>query len=610
MCGIAGIAGVRTSQQAALEEMTDLLWHRGPDEGGVWFSAEWPLGLGHRRLSILDLSPRAAQPMVDDATGVVLTYNGELYNFRALRSELKACGHAFQSTGDTEVVLRSYLEWGQQCWRRFDGMFALAVHDPREQMLTLVRDRIGEKPLYYTVNGPGFAFASELKSILALRSHGWSFAVDQDALDEYLAHGYVAAPTSILGGVAKLPPGQRLTVDLEGVSADPVRYCDPLPVAKGAAFGDPVARLDEVLASSVRDRLVADVPVGVLLSGGLDSSLITAMAARAASGTVQTFTVTFPGSPVDEAVHARRVADAFGTTHHELLADPSEVSLLTLLARQFDEPLADSSILPTFLVCRLVQAHATVALGGDGADELFGGYLHYQRILKRERMRRMLGAPGRGALRFVADLLPTGQRGKHELQRLAAADVVGVPTLFDARDRWRLLGVRRLPTVGFAQHADPSLVGARRAMSHDTATYLPDDILAKVDRASMLSSLEVRSPFLASDVVDLAYSLPDALTAAAAQRKVLLRKLASKVLPGDLDLDRKQGFSIPVNEWLRHEWRDFAGDVLRPLGAGSPFDATYVERLLAGHQRGRANGSRIFALLMFELWRHEYGVSM
>jgi asparagine synthase (glutamine-hydrolysing) len=596
--------------------------HRGPDDAGEWWSADRRVGLGHRRLAIIDLTPSGHQPMHDVAGELCIVFNGEIYNFADLRRELAAKGHSFRSHSDTEVILCAYREWGTNCVSRFNGMFAFALYDARQALLFMARDRAGEKPLFYTVSGGALRFASELKGLLA--DPAVPRRVDHAALDCYLAMGFVPGERCILEGIRKLPPAHSLVFDLGKGQARVWRYWQvPVhePSASKAESGEAelTDELEALLEDAVRRQLVADVPVGVLLSGGVDSSLVTAMAVRAAPA-VKTFTVTFPGyGGYDETAHAKLVARYFGTDHTELEAAETTVDVLPLLARQFDEPMADSSMIPTYLVSRLIREHCTVALGGDGGDELFAGYHHYNRLLWTQR--KVRGVP-HALLASIASMsgaiFPTGFKGRVWLQSLKTDLSRGLPLIaaqFDGAARRRLMtshGAWGLAADPIREQRVPSAAGLlERATRMDFENYLPEDILVKVDRASMLASLEVRAPLLDYRVIEFAFGkVPAALKATATSRKVLLKKLVARLLPPEFDQQRKQGFSIPLPSWLKAgSWNDFFREVL--LGSSDRmFDARTVQGLLSGQRRGRANGERLFALVMFELWRREYGVSI
>jgi asparagine synthase (glutamine-hydrolysing) len=621
MCGIVGFAQSRAAAQPPLDAMVATLCHRGPDDSGTFWSDDRRVGLGHRRLSIIDLSAAGHQPMSDASGDVRLSFNGEIYNYRELRDELSALGHSFRSASDTEVLLAAYAEWGTECLARLDGMFAISLFDLRTKQLLLARDRAGEKPLYFSHRDGRLWFGSELKALMA--DPGFERRIDPAALEFFLTYGFVPAPFCILHGVEKLRQGEALLYDVDRDSLRRWTYWQlPEPGSSAADPNELVAELESLLEASVRRQLVADVPVGVLLSGGVDSSLITALAAHVSSTPVKTFTITFPGGgSYDEAPFARLVASHFGTEHTELPADPLMIDLLPKMARQFDEPFADESMLPTYLVSSAIRPHARVALGGDGGDELFGGYDHYSWLMRMERYRTRLPRSARSALASVARRLPSGIRGRNHLIGFgddAGASVAHINLLFDSFTRSRLLAPLRrttgvpspAPEAFRAAVADPSRSLLRRATETDFRTTMCDGYLVKVDRASMLASLEVRAPFLDRRVIEFAFGrVPDAFKANERERKILPRMLAAKLLPPELDTKRKQGFSIPLDDWFRGT----TGDAFETILAGadsSIFDRGTIQSLIRGQRKGRRNARRLFALTMFELWRREYGVSI
>jgi asparagine synthase (glutamine-hydrolysing) len=616
MCGIVGIAGVTPQTRDWLVAGRDVMAHRGPDDAGAWWSADGRVGLAQRRLAIIDLSPGGHQPMHDASGDLSIVYNGEIYNFAELRAELAAEGAVFVSHSDTEVILAAYRKWGVDCLARLNGMFALALYDARRRTVLLARDRSGEKPLFYSLDDGALRFASELKALMADAT--LARRVDREALDCYLAMGFVPGERCILQGVRKLPPAHALEFILESGKSRTWRYWD-IPQAQGEAGVDEDALLDELeslLGAAVQRQLVADVPVGVLLSGGVDSSIVTALAARGRSQ-IKTFTVGFPGhGKLDETQHARLIARHFGTEHLDLMAEPTTADLLPRLARQYDEPMNDSSMIPTFLVSQMVRQKCTVAVGGDGGDELFGGYSHYSRLARLHGMAGPVPRPLRRVLSWGAErFLPPGAKGRNYMIAAGADFAHSTPLLalyFDATTRRRLMG-EDWSLVAEAEHERVVAPGSDlldRAMRTDFKTYLPEDILVKVDRASMLTSLEVRAPFLDRAVVEFAYSkVPTRLKAGARQRKVLLKRLASRLLPREFDTQRKQGFSIPLKFWLEEgAFRDLFRDVL--LAGDCAFNRGAVQGLLDGQAKGRDNSERLFGLVMFELWRHEYRVQV
>lgn len=617
MCGILGHASARPiTDRAAFSKALATVCHRGPDDTGEWLSPDARVLLGHRRLAVLDLSPQGHQPMGRGEGEATIVFNGEIYNYSDLRGDLSSRGHQFHTASDTEVILAAYREWGVDCIARLNGMFAFALFDPKSRRLLLARDRAGEKPLYYHAADSELRFASELKALMT--DSGLPRTIDRGALDCYLAMGYVPGELCILRGVRKLPPAHALTFDIDGGEIKVWRYWTLPELEAGTADQDDLAgELEALLEDAVRRQLVADVPVGVLLSGGVDSSLVTAMAVRAAPR-VKTFTVRFPGSGEhDETEHARLIARHFGTEHLELEAEPGSVDLLDLLARQYDEPMADSSMIPTYLVSRLVRQHCTVVLGGDGGDELFGGYTHYRRLLWLQRATgRVPLFIRRGAARAAVAMLPVELKGRNWLDALAAdfeRDVPPVEGLFDARYRCRLMAAHDwLPTADAYRAArvpvNEDLL--QRATRMDFENYLPEDILVKVDRASMLNSLEVRAPFLDHRVVEFAFGrVPSEQKATAGELKILLKKLCARLLPAEFDQRRKQGFSIPLGKWLESgPWLDRFREVL--LDDSALFDERAVRALLDDPRARRNHGERLFALTLFELWRREYGVSL
>jgi asparagine synthase (glutamine-hydrolysing) len=622
MCGIVGIASSKAqSERGWLAAGRDAMRHRGPDDFGEWWSPDGRVGMGHRRLAIIDLTAGGHQPMHDAAGSLVTVFNGEIYNFMEVRKDLQARGHLFRSDSDTEVILAAYREWGTECLTRLNGMFAFAIYDRNQGVLFLARDRAGEKPLFYTLTGGALRFGSELKALLADPS--LPRRIDVQALECYLALGFVPGELSILHGIKKLPPAHALIFALDSGAARLWRYW-VLPDLEPSAVrvtDEPalVEELESLLADAVRRQLVADVPVGVLLSGGVDSSLVTALAMRAAPN-VKTFTIRFAGhAQYDETEHARMIARHFGTEHVELDAPESSHDLLPVLARQFDEPVVDSSMIPTYLVSRLVRRHCTVALGGDGGDELFGGYGHYNRLLWLQKRAGPIPRMLRRPVSIVAGaVLPVGFRGRNWLQAFGEDMGSGVPLIasyFDRKSRQRLVG-RSVDDTAFAETLRQQRMPRgtdllQRATRMDFENYLPEDILVKVDRASMLNSLEIRAPLLDRRVVEFAFAkVPSHLKATATARKILLKKLASRILPSEFDQRRKQGFSIPLASWLQKgPWRTFFREVLLD-GASPLFDRGAVKDLLDGQARGRSNSERLFGLVMFELWRREYRVSL
>lgn len=618
MCGIIGYASSKPPlSKEWLARGLKLMNHRGPDDSGEYWSDDGRVGLGHVRLSILDLSAAGHQPMSNEKGNLSLVFNGEIYNHKELRRELLLDGFKFYSSSDTEVILAAYEKWGEQCVNRFNGMFAFAIYDQMLGSIFLCRDRAGEKPLFYTSTNGQLRFASELKGLLADSSIPRK--INKSAFDCFLAMGYVAGDECILDGFNKLPPAHAMKFIFATGEIKKWRYWSP-PENSGVLSddGDLVNELESLLDLAVKRQLEADVPIGVLLSGGVDSSLIVALAARNA-GRVKTFTIGFPGhNNLDETKHARLIAERFATEHFEFQAEDITVDLLPALARQYDEPMVDSSMIPTYLVSNLVRKECKVALGGDGGDELFGGYHHHSRLLWMKDVLGQVPYSIRKAISLSANYaLPVGFKGKNYLKALGTDFTIDLPLVashFDSDSRSRIL--KR------SQYLDPiseeymrSRIPhqkdfLRRLTQMDFENYLPEDILVKVDRASMLNSLEIRSPFLDLDVIEFAFkNIPANLKCNHTERKILLKKLTEKLLPNEFDRTRKQGFSIPLAAWLKTgPFRKFFLDVLYDKDCF--FNTKFVNSLIAGQDNGRANSERLFSLVLFELWRREYSIEL
>jgi asparagine synthase (glutamine-hydrolysing) len=593
MCGIAGLvygAGARRRVPAAsvAAAMASTLSHRGPDDTGAWGSDDGIVGLAHRRLSIVDLSPLGHNPMSGDDGRLWITFNGEIYNFRELRQELEGAGHRFRSQTDTEVLLAAYSRWDLDCVARLVGMFAFAIWDEPRRRLWVVRDRLGKKPLYYSDSHGTLRFASELKAIVAdTGERAVPREIDADALRLYLRYGYVPSPHTIYASVRKLPPAHFLICENGTVTVR--RYWDPIPHALGRSSitdAEAQAQLDSRLATAVRQRMIADVPLGGFLSGGIDSSLIVALMQEQSAVPVRTFTIRFDDPEIDEADHAAAVARHLRTDHHEETCDERQMlDVVDRLADMFDEPFADSSAVPTYLVSKIARASVTVALSGDGGDELFLGYPRY-RFHSRAAAALALPRGVRRAVALGADRLPT-----RRLRRIA--DVLRN----DDTDQyarfvswWRPEDITTLtgqpppdgPAYADALARSASLNRQDRAALLDLVSYLPEDILTKVDRASMAVSLEVRAPLLDHRLVEFALGLPSSVKLRGRTTKWLLRRLLYTRVPRAL-IDRpKKGFGVPLVRWFRGPLRErmesyVGGDDLESLG----MDPRPVRRLWA-----------------------------
>ncbi len=605
MCGICGIAGA--PDRARLERMSRALVHRGPDSAGE--HVDGPVALAARRLSIVDLAG-GDQPIANEDDSCVVVQNGEIYNYPELRHELERDGHVFRTRCDTEAIVHLYERDGLDFARRLRGMFALALWDSARRRLVLARDRYGIKPLYYREHGGTLEFASELRSL----PRG---EIDLDALEAFLAFNSIPAPFSIFREIRKLPAGHVL-VWHEGGSTRIECYARPTPAPIEELRDDDEAELVEELRARMRDsvraHLLADVPVGVLLSGGVDSSLLAALAAQEVAEPLHTFTIGFAERSFDERAEARSVAERYATNHHELLLRPEPAVLLPALADAFDEPFADSSALPTYLVSKLAAEHVKVALSGEGGDELFGGYYTYAADLLAERIggvarlasplvERLPSSSARTsfdyrAKRFVrAAHLPPLER-HHGYKEIFGADVraelTGRESSFDPVDVYR---------ERYATTAGADLLA--RLQDVDFAVYLVDDLLVKTDRASMAHSLETRVPFLDPLVTNFAFALPAKHKVRGLSKKRLLRKAAAPLLPREVVHGRKRGFSIPAAAWLRGELVPFARETLsaQSLTRQGFFRPEVVRRLLDEHVGAKQDWSRqLWGLLTFTLW--------
>ena len=616
MCGIAGVwtfAGDREdSLRARARSMADALRHRGPDDDGVFADGDAGVALGFRRLSIVDLSQAGAQPMVSASGRYVMVFNGEVYNHRRLVVELGA--HDYRGHSDTEVMLECIDAWGlETAVQRFIGMFGFAVWDRRERTLSLVRDRIGIKPLYYSVTPQGACFASELKALRAGDVDRSS--IDRGALALYVRFGYVPAPYSIFDGIVKLLPGRILTIHADGTTQTQA-YWDAPRIAEEASNRfrgseeEAVEAIEELLSDSVRLRLISDVPLGLFLSGGVDSPLIAALMQREA-GSVSTFTIGFEGMP-SEAPFAAAVARHLGTKHTEAILGADEVlRMVPLMAELYDEPFGDSSAIPTYLVSRMARQHVTVALSGDGADELFGGYHRYflgRRVMERvERVPRAMRHP-LGVLLRIASRLPSRQNFRARLRGLGDALVIDDPiTLFQqqvAAEMIRVMDASPRPAQLTARTRWPRLDDPATLMMYlDAISFLPDDILTKVDRASMAVSLEVREPMLDHRLVELAWSLPLSMKIRGTRGKWVLRTLLRKYLPAEMVDRDKQGFGLPIDGWLHGPLREWAASLVDPkrIAREGWFDPQSLRHVWNdGPVRGRE--AVLWRLLMFQSW--------
>ena len=615
MCGICGLLSLdgASVDPEVLAAMNATLVHRGPDSAGS--IVDGPVGLAMRRLSIIDLAG-GDQPISNEDGSIHVIQNGEIYNYRELRKQLERRGHVFSTSSDTEVLVHLYEEHGPSFAERLRGMFAVAIWDANERQLVLARDRFGIKPLYYRVSGGLVSFASELKALL--RQPGFSREIDLDSVEAFLAMNCIPAPLTIFAEARKLPPGHLLLC--RGGNVEVRRFARPRPVEAShllTAGADELAEeLRERLRDSVRAHLVADVPVGVLLSGGVDSGALVALAALESPERLSTFSIGFEERSLNELEQARLIAERYGTDHHELVVRPNAVELLPALVDAFDEPFADSSALPTYLVAELAAGHVKVAFAGEGGDELFGGYYAYV----ADQLAPRVGGAAR-ALRPLIERLPTSPVGRSfegRLKRFAReahlppAERHQAWTAFfspEARaELWNGHRRGRFDPLDLYRARYAETEGAEplaRMQDLDVGLSLVDDLLVKSDRAAMAHSLEVRVPFLDTVVADFALALPSRLKVHGWSKKRLLRRAMAPLLPAEILGGRKKGFSIPAAAWLRGELQPFAREVLSAevVRAQGFFQAETVTRLLDDHVAGREDRSRqLWGLMCFSLW--------
>ncbi|BFT62033.1 asparagine synthase (glutamine-hydrolyzing) [Pseudomonas moorei] len=641
MCGIAGFwhpnSQGRYDGLTALTRMTNAILHRGPDDAGAWDNGAG-LFLGHRRLAIVDLSSAGHQPMASPTGRYVIVFNGEIYNFQVLRKSLDAAHQSplpWRGHSDTEVMLAAFEHWGiQETLSRLVGMFALAVWDRTRETLTLARDRIGEKPLYYGLKKGALLFASELQ---ALEAHpGFDSEVSRDSLALLLKYAYVPSPHSIYEGIHKLPPGTWIELDYAALESGnvgaPQAYWQ-LPVIQlgshtGISDSEMIDQLDELMRTTISEQMVADVPLGAFLSGGIDSSLIVGMMQSLSSQKVKTYTIGFDNAGYNEAEHAKAVARHLGTDHTELYVSGTDaLDVVPKLPDIYGEPFADSSQIPTYLVSQLARGHVTVSLSGDAGDELFGGYNRYQFLPNVWRkLSRVPGPARRLAARMIESaspsrwdsiasgltpITPTSLRVRlpgDKLHKLATVMRHDTPGLMYDRvvSQWPnasdvIIGAHCMPSAASVGDSD----FASWMMRQDTLTYLPDDILAKVDRAAMAVSLETRVPFLDHRIVEFATALPMSFKVRNGSTKWILRQLLDRYVPRELIERPKMGFGIPLHEWLRGPLRDWAESLLDPqrLAREGYFTPGPIRAVWEKHLRGQGNYQhQLWPVLMFQAW--------
>jgi len=624
MCGIAGFFEPRqrlapAEQRDLLARMCNVIEHRGPDDEG--FFIEGGVALGMRRLSIIDLFT-GHQPISNEDDSLWIVFNGEIYNYRELRDDLIRRGHTFKSNTDTETIIHLYEEEGEACVQRLRGMFAFAIYDKRERKLFIARDRVGVKPLHYALVGDRLVFGSEIKSLL--QHPEVPRAVNLEAISDFLSFSYVPDPQTAFRGIRKLPPGHTLTFK-DGFLVTrrywDFDYPEPEPDAKVESEAYYIERLRELLAESVRIRLMSDVPLGAFLSGGIDSSTVVAMMARAMDRPVKTFSIGFTESSHDELHYARIAARHFNTDHHEFIVTPDVCRIVEEIVWHHDEPFADMSSVPTYIVSKMAREHVTVVLSGDGGDELFAGYERYLIDRQRERFERLPGFFRRRLMLPAARLLPRHAYGKNYLRNVAldpSARYIDSISCFDEEKKQQLLSNEFRRALSRYNATDKfnkffAAPGSSERLDHllylDSKTYLPGDILTKVDRMSMAHSIEAREPLLDYKLIEFAQQIPALFKLRGAETKSILKRAMRGLIPDEIIHRPKQGFGVPMQKWFREDLREMVIETLtesRTQQRGY-FDQQAVSAILREHLSGRRDNSRhLWSLLMLELWHRSF----
>ena len=637
MCGIVGFLTTKAAdipESGILRKMRDVLIHRGPDDAGEYIRPIDEKGpfvfFGHRRLSIIDLSG-GHQPLSNEDGKVWVVFNGEIYNFKELRSQLEIRGHGFRTTSDTEIIAHAYEEYGEDCFRHFNGMFAIGIWDEKKKRLVLARDRLGKKPLYYSFINGTFLFASELKAIMLYPA--FPRKVDPSSLMKYLFFEFIPCPHTIFEDAKKIPAASYLIWDKNGIEVK--QYWSPFDSKRGdqnLSEAEAESRMMELLKESVKRRLISDVPLGVFLSGGIDSSAITALAQKEVPGKIKTFSIGFEDASFDESRYASLASKYIGTEHHERTMTPNDLlNIVPSLPDILDEPMADASILPTYLLSKFTRGYVTVALGGDGGDELFAGYPTYLAHKFARYYERLLGALHPMAIR-LANLLPVsddnisfdfkvkkflagigyphGIRNSVWLGSFSFSDLTKAlsPGLSNYFDETRIVSEIALHEKEFPLKDQIGLV-----QYLDLRLYLQESILVKVDRASMASSLEVRAPFLDHELVGFVMGLPSRYKLNGLTSKYILKRALKNYIPDEIIHRKKKGFGVPIAKWVKGELRELFGDMLSSnrIKREGFLNAEYVTQLLEDHLANKKdNRKQLWTLLVWELWANRYGPSI
>jgi len=620
MCGICGIFELDKARQLGRQELEDMSHptkHRGPDDKGIHISGH--VGLGFRRLSIIDLS-LGHQPLSNEDGTIWIVFNGEIYNFQALRNELVQKGHTFKTNTDTETIIHLYEEMGSQCVTRLRGMFAFAIWDDRKKVLFCARDRFGIKPFFYRLQGHRLLFGSEIKNILAVSERP---ALDPEALDYYLTYGYTPVDATIYQSIKKLPPAHTLEVKV-GEDLKISRYWDiHFKPDHSLTMEDWEDKLRHKLRESIRMRMISDVPLGAFLSGGIDSGSVVAMMAQESVQPVKTFSIGFAEKEFNELPMARLIAEKYGTDHHEQMVEPQSIDILATLVNCYDEPFGDSSAIPTYFVSKFAREHVTVALSGDGGDELFAGYDHYKKLKQIEQFHRRTGGLGTTAAGLLHRLIPRKIKGSG-LSYYLSRPRESFPAYYGKWQETERAGMYR-PDIWKHLHAKKgerikeALLAASetsdfvsRLQEMDMRTWLVDDILTKVDRASMIHSLEVRVPILDHEFAELTFEIPSSLKLKGSQGKYIFRNAMRPLLPERILSGPKKGFGVPLKHWFKNDLRTYLQDTL--LSNASPLNdylnQSYIRKLIQDHETGmRDLNQKIWSLVFLHAWMEQHNAS-
>jgi asparagine synthase (glutamine-hydrolysing) len=626
MCGILGYVAPNNLSDEYLDSLKlgiKTLSHRGPDNTGWWVSDDNVVGMAHSRLSIIDLSSRSNQPMIEETVGLIISFNGEIYNYLELRSELTSIGYTFSTDSDTEIILKGYLHWGTDFFKMLQGMFAISIFNPTTNEIILARDNSGQKPLFYFVdkNKKIFLFASELKALFNFQ--GFEKQISPIGLSQLFTNGFSEGSLSIYEKVNKLEAGNFLKFNIRTheLSLEQFWSVEKLISKKERSFlseNETLLQFEDLLLDSINMQLRSDVPIGLLLSGGVDSSLIVALASQV-SNNLNTYTVRFPGhNKFDESTHARLISNHFSTNHSEVEASSIDPSIFDELAYFYDDPIFDTSIIPTFLLSKEISKYCKVAIGGDGGDELFGGYPHYNKLLRMEESKYQVPYFFRNNLSNIAQsVLPIGFRGKKTLEFFGtnlSHEYPNIGEFFSMRDQAKVFNLNFLKSLNAdnTKILNPGIFDniVDSATYHDFRRFLREDILVKVDRASMANGLEIRSPFLDQKIIDFAFTRvsPD-LKVTSTNRKILLKKLAKRHLPKTFDFHRKQGFSIPLSYLINTKrWQEYFKSIIE---GSDPkiFNHDYAYSLLSKQSVLYNNAERTAGLIFFMAWVKKFNPS-